>query len=462
MSQALWTLVKLLAITGIVIVLMEQDGSVQVEWHNYIVSVQLGMALVAILVFLVTLLFLHKIMLELLTVPKVWRTYWQEKSLRKGNISLTQSLVALAAGDHKHAAYHAYRAQKLIPDHYDTGVATFLEAQAARFMGQHERATIKFNALLENRESAFLGIRGLMQTEIEAKNYEQALEMAYAADRMHPKQPWIVKTIYDLEIQTHKWDLVLNTLKKLEKLKALKPEIIQNDRKTILVMLADKYLGQKDIPTAKSYLKKALSIESGFVPVATRLIQLAIESDQTRKAKSLIERTWKQSPHPDLIQFWDLLAPENTPSKPTARLMWYERLIELNPHAVEGQLAVAQIALDDGLWGEARAHLSKAEKLDNHAGVYLAWAELERLSTQNEEAVQAWIKKAQDAKQPKKWVCQITGDIFETWYAIAEPHGIFNSIAWSYPNKRQIQEISALPFSSDQEGDDLLLSAPAR
>ena len=459
MLQALWTLLKLLVIAGIVIFLMEQDGVLSIEWKDYVISIHLGIALVSILLFLTILLFFHKIVFHLFAMPEIFRSYWQEKSLRKSHLSLTKSLVALAAGDHKHAAYHAYRAQKLLPDQYDSGVAIFLEAQAARFLGQHERATKKFNDLLENRDSAFLGIRGLMQTEIENKNQERALEMAYSADRLHPKQPWILKTIYDLEIQTYKWNIVLGTLKKLEKLKAIPREEIKSDRKTIYVMLADQALGKEDISTAKTYLKKALSIDPGFIPASTRLIRLAIEADQTRKARVLTERTWKVSPHPDLIKFWDLLAPENTPSKPTARLAWYQRLIEINSNAVEGQLAVAQIALDDGLWGEARTYISKAEQLDNHTGVFLAWAELERLSTRNEEAVLAWMKKAQKAKQGKRWVCQNTNHIYDAWFAIAEPYGFFNTIEWSYPNKRnKTQEKVSL---SSQKDEDLLLSSPS-
>ncbi|MGB1077500.1 MAG: heme biosynthesis protein HemY [Bdellovibrionales bacterium] len=460
MIQAIWTLIKLLLVAGVVIFLMEQEGTFRIEWQDYVISAHLGMVLVALTLFLVIILFFHKIILHLTSVPKYMRAYWQDRSLRKGHTAITKSLVALAAGDHKHAAYHAHRAQKLLPDEYDNGVATFLEAQAARYMGQHKRATTKFNTLLENRESAFLGIRGLMQTEIEAQNYKQALDMAYSADRMHPKQSWILKTIYDLELQTHQWSKVLATLKKLEKLKAIDKETALKDRKAIHVVLADQALGARDIDEAKHHLKKALTIDAGFVPACTRLVDIAIEAGQKRKAKSLIERTWKLSPHPDLIKFWDILAPENTPKKPTARLSWYESLTTLNPNAASGYMALAQIAIDDGLWGEARAFLTKAENLDNHAGVYLAWAELERLSTQNDEAVHAWMKKSQTAKRPKCWVCQTTNHIYETWYAIAEPYGLFNTIEWAYPNKKEVKA-KYQSLSTKETTEDLLLSAPS-
>jgi len=288
-----------------------------------------------------------------------------------------------------------------------------------------------------------------MQTEIEAKNYHSALNLAYSSNRMHPKQPWILKTIYDLEIQNSHWEHALATLKKIEKLKVLDHEKIAKDRKAILVMLADQALGKKDTTQATGYLKQAHKIDVGFVPASLRLINIALEAGQKRKARILIEKTWAHSPHPDLVKLWDILAPENSQSKPTARFDWYEKLITLNPDDSQSYLALAQIALDDGLWGEARRFLEKAEARAQHSGIYLAWAELERLSTQNEDAIHAWMKKAQDAKQPKRWVCQTTNHVYDAWYAIAHPYGLFNTIEWSYPNNKTVQTEKRLPSSED-------------
>ncbi len=460
MVNAIWTLLKFLVVAAAIIFLMEQDGSFEISWNEYVVTIQLGMALVALLLFILILLLVHKLVIKFFAVPVVWRDYWEERSLTKSHKLMTQSLVSLAAGDHKHAAYQAHRAQKLLPTRYDASAATFLEAQAARLMGQQTRANEKFKALLENKDSAFLGIRGLMQTEIEAGQYEKALQMAYSADRMHPKQPWILKTIYDLEIQTDRWDAAYLTLKNLEKHKAMSKDEVLDDRKAILIVLADTVTGHGDTEMARKYLKHAVSIDAGFIPANTRLIRMALERGQKRKARLLIEKCWKISPHPELVTFWDLLAPENNPSKPTARLSWYEKLIEMNPDAVDGYLALAQVSIDDGLWGEARSYLTKAEQLDNHAGVYACWAELERLSTHNDEAVQAWNKKSRNAKQPKKWVCQMTGISYEAWYAIAEPQGLFNTIRWSYPNKRDNDKLQSL--GSKMQNEDVLLSAPTK
>lgn len=458
MLSAFWTLLKLLVVTGLIIFLMEQDGSMTVEWNDYTIIVQLGMALAALLLLFVCVLTLYKIVLSIIHLPRFMRVYWGERSHRNSHTSLTKSLVCLAAGDYKHAAYHAHRAQKLLPDKYDPSAAIFIEAQAARLMKDDKRANTNFNHLLDRPNSAFLGIRGLMQTEIESKNYHSALNLAYSSNRMHPKQPWILKTIYDLEIQNSHWERALATLKKIEKLKVLPHEQTAKDRKAILVMLADHALGQKDTDQAKTYLKIAHKVDAGFVPAGIRLINIALEAGQKRKARLLIEKTWAKSSHPDLVKLWDMLAPENSQSKPTARFDWYQKLIPINPDDAQSYLTLAQIAIDDGLWGEARRFLEKAEARAQHSDIYLAWAELERLSTQNEDAIHAWMKKAQNAKQSKKWVCQTTNHVYDTWYAIAHPYGLFNTIEWAYPNNKRIDgDQTPLPVSED----NILLSPSA-
>ncbi len=461
MFKAIWILIKLLIVTGIVVFLMEQDGTVNVAWQDYVVTINLGMSLVAITLFLVLILFIHKVIINLTSVPKRIRGYRQNRSLKKGHEAMTKSLVALAAGDNKHAAYHAHRANKLLGEKYNCGVPSFLEAQAARFMGQHERAVMKFNNLLENRESAFLGIRGLMQTEIESQNYEQALNMAYSADRMHPNQPWIVKSIYDLEIRTDNWEKLIKTLLRIEKLKVLDKEKIKDDRKAILIILADKALGKDDVKTAKKYLKKAVSIDEGFIPACTRLVHLALEADQKRKARLLIERAWKVSPHPELVKFWDLLSPTNTDKKPTARIDWYEKLISINSDSVYGYLSAVQVALSDAAWSKARDLLLEAEKIETNSQIYMYWAELEKKSTQNDDAVMSWMKKAQSAKAGKSWVCGTTNHVYDTWYAIAEPYGLFNTIKWAYPNDIKSQ-VNSIEDKKTGSTEDLLLCVPSK
>ncbi len=432
MLKAFWVLIQILLVCLFFLFLSEQKGEVHIEWRDYVLDIHMGLFLVGFFGFLFVLLLIHKFAINVGDVPKTVQRYWRERSLKKSHISLTRSLVLLSAGDYKHAAYHAYRAQALLPKGFDGSVAGFIEAHSSQKAGQDKRARQNYQHLLENKESAFLGIQGLMQSEIEAGDFESSLRMAYRALELHPKQPWIIKTVYDLEIKNGHWNKALLTLEKLKKVKGLDDEIYESDKKALYVVLADEK-SSLDHKGSISYLKKSLSINAGFIPAARRLALIYIEDGKKKLARKVVEKAWDITPHPELIKIWTMLAPENKPNKTSQRLKWFEKLVARNPDAVEGQLAIAQIALDDGLWGEARAYLTQAEKLDANADVYKLWARLEELSTRNEEAVSAWLRKASDAKSSKKWVCKLTYRQYEQWYAIAEPHGSFNTIRWSNP-----------------------------
>ncbi len=457
MLKAFWALIQILLVCLFFLFLSEQKGSVHLEWRDYVLDINMGLFLVCFFGFLFIVLLIHKFAINIGDVPKTMRRYWTERSLKKSHISLTRSLVLLSAGDYKHAAYHAYRAQALLPEGFDGSAAGFIEAHSAQKAGQDKRARQNYQHLLENKESAFLGVQGLMQSEIEAGDFESSLRMAYRAKDMHPKQPWILKTVYDLEIKNGHWHKALLTLEKLKKAKGIDDEAYESDKKALFVVLSDEKTSI-DPKGSDAYLKKALSVDPGFIPAAKRLALNYIELNKNKSAQKIVLKAWDTMPHPELVKIWTMLAPENKPNKSSLRLKWFEKLVARNPDAVEGQLAIAQIALDDGLWGEARSYLTQAEKIDANADVYKMWARLEELSTRNEEAVSAWLRKASDSKPSKKWVCKLTFRQYQQWYAIAEPHGSFNTIQWCNP--LSVDDVDAkITFQAPSSGGFLSGSA---
>jgi uncharacterized membrane-anchored protein len=83
--------------------------------------------------------------------------------------------------------------------------------------------------------------------------------------------------------------------------------------------------------------------------------------------------------------------------------------------------------------GEARDHLHKAEKVVADTRVFKLRAEIEKRAFQDNSEALMWMKKAETAPEPRTWVCRATGRIYDTWHAIAEPHGSFNTIIWDFP-----------------------------
>src|SRR5690606_25401604 len=123
----------------------------------------------------------------------------------------------------------------------------------------------------------------------------------------------------------------------------------------------------------------------------------------------------------ELVPVWELLQPRNKKDISLERLKWYERLLALKPESVEGRMAAARVAMEEGLWGQARNYLGLAEEQgEEDARLYRLWAELEDRSTQNESAAQRWLERAEESPPPRCWVCRETGRIYPVWSPVAE------------------------------------------
>jgi len=118
----------------------------------------------------------------------------------------------------------------------------------------------------------------------------------------------------------------------------------------------------------------------------------------------------------------------------------------LKPDSDEAQLALAEAALHEKMYGQAKAYLKTAEKIRPSKKLYRLYARLEKMqltdsreNAMNDDvdprAVQKYVERAVDAADNKKWVCRITGAVYPQWSIFAAPHNGFNTIVWDYPEK---------------------------
>ncbi|HEY0901039.1 MAG TPA: heme biosynthesis HemY N-terminal domain-containing protein [Micavibrio sp.] len=428
--QTLWFMIKTSVLVALGAWLWMRPGFVDLQFSTYDVHMKTGAALLGLYVGLLILLFVHRIYLALTDIPKAWRRYHERKRHVKGLQAISLGLSAVAAGDSKIASYQAYRARHLLPE--DKGMALFLDAQAARMRGDVDAARAHFQQLIDNRDTAFLGLRGLMITAMEEGDVERALTLSRDALKLHPKQPWVLLLVYQLNIRTHHWTEAEKILKQAQKAKAIDYDRAQSDQVAICLQQSDDAYDRGEVQNAVRFAKKAHAIAPHFVPGALRLAKLYREEGHRRAAVKVIEACWRVTPHAELVPVWDSLTPDKKSADMAARLRWFERLVALKPDSVESQLAAARVAMEDGLWGEARQYLAMAEKLQPNARLYRLWAKFAERQHQPEES-RHWLEKATEARPDKVWVCAETGRVYDHWCAIAQPHGAFNSIVWEDP-----------------------------
>lgn len=431
MLRALWFFFQLAIVVCAAIWIASQQGAVAIEWNDYDVSLNLGIFLLAIVLFTLLVVTLFRLFGAIVAIPSNFSRNRREKNRAKGFRSLTRGFVAIAAGDAKKATQYAKEVRGFLPD--ERGLPLLLEAQAARLRGEEQVARSSFEQLLTDKDAAFFGIRGLLKSSLDEGDTMKALGYAKTALDQNPKQPWILKSVYDLELQNKQWEAAAKTLERVKKAKVLDDVEARKDEVALLLLLAeqDRLGGYEDASIRK--IERAVKLDPAFVPAVVKLGEYYLVKNKSGKVAALIERAWKTNPHPELLVLWDRIAPEIKSNDTTKRLRWFEKLIAIKPDSADGQIAAAKAAMEAGLWGEARAYLTVAENLRPSSMVFRARADLEEQATHNTMAVRHWLEQAAEAAPDPVWYCTQTGHIYDHWSPVAEPHGSFNTIEWGHP-----------------------------
>ncbi len=440
MLRALWFFFQLAVVVCAAIWIASRKGAVDVVWGDYTLSLHLGIFLLFLVLFTLTALAFFRLAGWIVSMPGAMSRRRREKARIKGFKALTKGFAALAANDSKKATHFAREVRYLLPE--ERGLPLLLEAQAARLRGEEGAARASFEQLLDDKDAAFLGVRGLLKSALDEGDVTRALTYARQALQANPKQSWILKSVYDLELQNHLWREAYNTLERVKKARAMDERAARKDEVALLMLLAEQDRLSMDEGAAIKKIERAAKIDPGFTPAAVKLGEHYLVKGNTGKASSIVEKAWKVNPHPDLVALWDQLAPENKPSDPMRRMRWFEKLAVMRPDSPDGQIAVARVAIDSGLWGDAKAYLVSAEKMRPTAQVFRLRADLEEQTTHNPSKVRDWLDQAANAAPETVWYCRETGHIYDRWMPVALPHGAFNTIEWGHPLARPFGEVA--------------------
>lgn len=430
MLRALWFFIQLSIIVVAAVWLLSQRGTVDIVWNEYSVSGNLGIFLLVAVVIAIVAVGLLRLIGAIVNAPEKFSRRRVEKNRRKGFQALTRGFVAIAAGDAKKASGFARDVRRLLPD--ETGLPLLLEAQAARLRGDEGDARQSFEKLLHDKDAAFFGVRGLLKSSIDAGDPVGALAFARIALDKNPKQPWVLKTVYELELENKHWNAAMQLLDRARKQGAIEKDRARKDEIALLHVLAEEHRLARDENGEIGRLERALKLDPHFVPTVLRLGEIYLEKNKKGKAVSLVEKAWKVNPHPDLAALWEKLSPDAS-ADPLRRVRWFEKLAVLRPDSADAQIAVAKAAMDCGLSGEAKAYLTTAEHIRPTARLYRLRADVEEVSTHNAALVRGWLDKAATASPDSVWYCALSGNIYDRWSPVALPHGSFNTIEWGIP-----------------------------
>lgn len=405
--------------------LAAHPGQIMAVWQGYRIEMSVATAVVLLVVAVLVLLGLAWLLRRLLHGPAALRRWRWQARRRRGQRALSRGMIAVAAGDSLEARRQARKAEDLL-DH--APLTRLLAAQAAQLEGDETTAERYFRAMLRDKETEFLGLRGLLVQETRRGHHAEALALARRAYALRSRAPWVVNTLLELHGAANDWTAAEEVLEKAAKDKVLDRDSVRRRRVVLKQAQADAALARGDRAAAQRLAAAANKIDPGFVPAAVLHAQGLLESGQPRKAAKVIEDAWAHSPHPDLAAVYGALFPDEDA---VDRLDRFRRLVARKPDDPESHLTLAAQALAAGRLEEVQDELDALEGSPTIRTCMMR-AALERAKG-HEAAARAWLERAARAPRDPVWVCRHCGWQSEVWAALCARCGAFDALEWAAP-----------------------------
>ncbi len=426
--------------------LAERPGSVTAEWQGWRLDTNVGAVLICGLVLILLSVALWLLYRWIAGAPGALLDGWGESRRRRGYQALTAGLAAVAAGDGVEAQKNARKAEALLAE---PSLTLLLSAQAAQLTGDRDAARRAFNAMLEDEQTAFLGLRGLIAQSLREGDQSQALGYAERAFKLRPQTPWVVHSLFDMQAQIGRWREAQETLDAGLRRKVVTPDKGRTLKALLLVERSRAAEGDGNAADALALAREAFGLAPERIAVSTRLAELQVKAGDGRRAMRTLERGWARAPHPDLVALYVKASGETDPLK---RVGIVRTLAAQKPDDIESHLALAQAALDAGLWGEARRHLDAAGGTSPSVRVCRLMAEVEERAHSDQAKVHDWLTRAAAAPADRAWRCSACGAQHTNWRSVCESCGAFGTLHWRAPGTYGLvlpPSNDALPSSSD-------------
>ncbi|MEQ8228899.1 MAG: heme biosynthesis HemY N-terminal domain-containing protein [Rhodospirillales bacterium] len=431
MIKALRFLVFLALVIAAVLWLTDNPGEIRAQWRGYQIETSAALMIAVVAVLMAVSAGLYRAWIVLRNTPGNLASAWRERRRRRGYDALTRGMVAVAAGDPSEAQKHSKRAEVLLNE---PPLTMLLSAQAAQLSGDDKAAEGFFKAMSERSETEFLGLRGLLSQALAKGDRDKALELARRAYRLRPNSEWVATTLFDLQAQSGQWLDASVTNDELGR-RRLVDRTTADRRKGVLAFEQARQARANGDPASEfKHLRQAHDLAPDLTPAAARLAHLLAADGKDRRAAGLIEKAWISAPHPDLVvEYLTARRAEDA----LAAVKALEKLARANPDHPESHLALAQAAVDAGLWGEARKHLDLVLADggdDGYAGRALR-LQAQVAENEQEDPVQGreWLLRAATAGPDNAWVCGTCGNATAQWTVTCANCGQFDGYAWRTP-----------------------------
>jgi HemY protein len=366
-------------------------GGLTLQLGGTTVQAPLSVAVLALILLIVAVYLLTRLLATLFGLPGAFRRGGTARTRRRGEQAVTKTLIALAARDPADARKEAARARRLLGD---TPQTLLLAAYAGNMVGDTAEAEAAFGKLAERKDSAFLGLRGLLRLAIERDDFVRAAELARQAEAAHPGAAWLRGERTQLALRTGAWSDAL--------------QLTQDDAPKAGFGAAAAE-AEADPAIAHKLAKAAFKRDPGLAAAAIAYARRLRGGNREKAAQEVLRKNWAIAPNPEVADFALLPAPDKR-----ARLQSGFDLVKGAPDHPESQLLLARLSLEAGLVDDAHKHVERAREGLDQRRVHLLLADIFEAEG-NDSAQRDALRNAAMAAPDPGWRCENCGSTLGAW-----------------------------------------------
>jgi HemY protein len=384
------------------------QGHVAIEVGSWGFAARTPAAVLAAVVVFLVLYVVLRLIGSLFRAPgKIARRRLEGRRAR-GDVAITRTLLALAAGENGSARREARNARRFLGD---TPQTLLLTAEAARLSGDDAEAEAAFQALTQRPDAAFLGYRGLLRIAVEREDWETAAALGRAAETAHPGAGWVRAERGQIAVRTGNWNEAL----------ALADDSLP---KSVLATAAAE--AESDPVRARRLARQAWNETPNDPAAALAYARRLRETGRESRAQAVLRQTWAANPVPELAEF--ALAGERSV---TGRLPAARRLVGGNADHAESRLLLARELLAIGQPAEAQKQAEAAHAAGcNQRRMWLLMADASEALDDTAGTREA-LRGAAGASPDPAWRCDACGTETGAWVPVCPACGKVGTIGWS-------------------------------
>jgi len=358
--------------------------------------------------------------------------YFDRNRERKGFDALSEGLMALASGEGRVAMSKAMKADKYLKK---PALTNLLIAQAAEMTGDTRKAEETYKKLVEDEQTRFVGVRGIMNQKLAAGDNDTALALAEKAFALKPKHEETGDVLLRLQAEKADWRGARKTLSAKLRNGQL-PRDVHKRRDAVLALSEASDIVSDDA----SIEKREASIEANrlspdLVPAAVMAAHSYIEQGKPRYATRVLKKAWEMSPHPDVAAAFAAIVPDETPP---ARIKRFTALTRLNKDHPETKMLLCELNIANEDFPAARRALGDLVETDPDARSVTLMAAVERGEGATDTVVQGWLARAISVPRGPQWICDNCQHIHTEWNPICDNCSSFDTLAWKRPPQSDV------------------------